>query len=105
MHRLLLLVCLLFVYPATAQEWWFWPDYTLGQKARNYPGNRIEGPLSTVRTLRTEAVPLIFHGEEPTERIEDFLDRSKLPAENFTIELWIVNHVNKPVGALVDFQK
>jgi acid phosphatase type 7 len=101
MFRMLLLFGVLFTLPAAAQEWWFWPDYTLGQKAQNYPGNRITAPLSRVSDLRLETVPLIFHGEEPTERIEDFLDRSKLPQDDFTVELWLVNHVNKPVGALV----
>lgn len=101
MRTYLLFLCVLFFFPAVAQEWWFWPDYTLGQKAQNYPGNRIKGPLSRVTGLRLETPPLIFHGEEPTERIEDFLDRSNLPMGDFSVELWLVNHVNKPVGALI----
>lgn len=101
MRSVLLLLGVLFVTPVPAQEWWFWPDYTLGQKAQNFPGNRIEAPLSAVTNVRLETVPLVFHGEEPTGRIEDFLDRSKLPQGNFSVELWLVNHVNKPVGALV----
>lgn len=82
------------------QEWWFWPEYTLGQKARNYPGNRLEAPASAVVPYKFQSIPVIFHGEEPTERIVDFIPAEKLPRKNFSIELWTVNHVNKPVGVL-----
>ncbi|MEQ9413736.1 MAG: LamG-like jellyroll fold domain-containing protein, partial [Cyclobacteriaceae bacterium] len=45
-------------------------------------------------------MPIIFHGEEPTERITDFVPANQLPKESFSIELWTVNHVNQPIGVL-----
>jgi len=83
-----------------AQEWWFWPDYTLPQKAANYPGNRLPYPQSKSEIIKTPTAPLVFMGEEPTERIEDFVDVSALPPGAFSLEFWILNHVNQPVGAL-----
>ncbi len=93
---------LIFVFTvASAQEWWFWPDYTLGQKAKNYPGNRLPYPTSKEEVLKTGTLPLTFMGEEPTERIEDFMPVEQLPTGAFTVELWLLNHVNQPVGAVV----
>jgi hypothetical protein len=42
-----------------AQEWWFWPKYTLAQKAENYPGNRIESPVSDLQQLAAKSTPLL----------------------------------------------
>lgn len=102
MRQLLTLLFSAIVLTSHAQvaEWWFWPKYTLGQKAANYPGNRIDEPVSRQELVGTEGTPLTFHGEEPTERINDFLEKGKLPKENFSVEMWLVNHVNQPVGVL-----
>lgn len=98
---LIVLMCTLAAgAPVYAQEWWFWPEYTLGQRAANYPGNRLDEPVSFKPAISSETVPLIFHGEEPVERREDFIAMNKLPNENFSVELWMVDHVNQPVGAL-----
>lgn len=86
--------------PTMAQEFWFWPEYALNDKARNLPGNRLSLPVQ-IPAITTEALPLIFYGEEPTERKKGLIDAKLLPKDAFTIELWISNHVNKPVGALV----
>lgn len=101
MRLINLLLLLLAASSSYAQEWWFWPKYTLGQKAENYPGLRIESPQTPVVAYKSESIPLVFHGEEPTERISNFLPADKLPGKKFTAELWLVNHVNQPVGALV----
>lgn len=94
--------CFLFLlHQACGQEWWFWPKYTLGQRAANYPGNRIESPTTIAKVVSPASVPLLFHGEEPTERITNFLEPEKIPAGPFTAELWLVNHVNQKIGALV----
>jgi len=100
MARLSLFILFLISYCAQAQEWWFWPDYTLGLKAKNYPGNRLPFPESKNEMLRMETVPLIFKGEEPTERLENLIDINSVPKQNFTVEFWLLNHVNQPVGAL-----
>ena len=91
---------ILFSLCAVAQEWWFWPDYTLGQNARNYPGNRLPYPQTKTEIVKTQTVPLTFFGEDPTERIEDFAEAVSLPPDLFSVELWLLNHVNQPVGAL-----
>ena len=82
-------------------EWWFWPDYTLDGKAKNYPGPKIESPLSVSKTVDIKSIPLVFHGEDPTARVTGFLSPEKLPKGPFTVEMWLVNHVNQPIGALV----
>lgn len=88
-------------YSQSPFEFWFWPKYTLGQKAANYPGPRIDAPVSRFNVIQSESVPLIFHGEEPTERVVDFIEPTQLPSNQFSVEMWLVNHVNQPVGVLV----
>ncbi len=87
-------------FSTSAQEWWFWPEYTLGQKAKNYPGNRLDDPASRKNLVSEATTPILFIGEEPTERIEDFIDSKQLPQGAFSVEFWLLNHVNQPVGAL-----
>ena len=82
-------------------DWWFWPDYVLENKAENYPGPRIKAPATPIQPVNHASFPLLFYGEEPTERILNFLESKKLPSGPFTIEMWMVNHVNQPIGALV----
>lgn len=100
MQKVIPIFFVLISFSAAAQEWWFWPEYTLGQKAGNYPGNRLNDPVSRMDVVRPETIPLWFMGEEPTERMEDFFDSKALPASAFSIEFWLLNHVNQPVGAL-----
>ncbi len=90
-----------FIQDALAQEYWFWPKYTLGHKAENHPGARIDAPQALPSTFKSESIPLIFHEEEPSERVTNFIASDKLPQKKFSAELWLVNHVNQPVGALV----
>lgn len=102
-----ILITILFLHTAllcTAQEWWFWPKYTLGQKAANYPGNRISAPEENRPLIVAATIPLIFHGEEPTERLTNFVAPSQMPHGPFSIEMWMVNHVNQPIGSIVTFK-
>lgn len=86
-------------------EWWFWPKYMLGQKASNYPGNRIDAPQTVYEAIGSETTPILFYGQEPTERISGFIEVSRLPPAEFSAELWIVNHVNQPVGVLATLKE
>ncbi|MEQ8359479.1 MAG: metallophosphoesterase [Cytophagales bacterium] len=88
------------LWSAGAQEFWFWPDYTLGQRANNYPGNRIASPTPLKESIVVETLPVLFQGEEPTARVVNFAEVSDLSPERFSVELWTVNHVNRPVGVL-----
>ncbi|UZR93557.1 metallophosphoesterase [Chondrinema litorale] len=82
-------------------EWYFWPDYTLPGNAKNYPGPKLDNPASYFQKLEYKNTPLLFFSEEPTERLINFLAKEKIPQEDFTIELWLLVHVNQPVGALI----
>lgn len=82
-------------------DWNFHPNYTLKRNAENYPGNKIDSPKSILKPYRTIGEPIIFYGHEPTERITDFLENEKIPKTAFSIEMWLLNHVNLPVGTLM----
>lgn len=101
MRKIVFLLLIIISLQTSAQEFWFWPDYALSNKAYNLPGNRLSLPSTPKPIVATEPLPLIFFGEDPTSRQRNLIDAKQLPAESFTIELWISNHVNKPVGALV----
>ena len=83
------------------KEWVLWPNNMLGQEAANYPGPSIETPATAIVPLRISSLPMTFFGEEPTERVEEALDTSLLSTEALTVEFWLVDHVNQPVGALI----
>jgi Icc-related predicted phosphoesterase len=100
MQSIFSVLLVLISFASGAQEWWFWPEYTLGQKAKNYPGNRVPEVTSKVDVVGYESVPLLFMGEDPTERIENFAEISTIPKEAFSVEFWLLNHVNQPVGVL-----
>ncbi|WPP50012.1 metallophosphoesterase [Catalinimonas niigatensis] len=82
-------------------EWHFTPQYTLPANAENIPGPFIPLPTTAYKAVDTQAYPFIFHGEEPSERIINFIPADSLPQQAFTLELWLLDHVNQPVGALI----
>lgn len=81
-------------------RWLFWPEYTLPQRAANYPGPRPPYPRTAFAPIDAETHPLLFHGEPPTERVARLLPADQLPARAFSVELWLIDHVNQPVGVL-----
>ena len=107
MYAVALLVLALFPSRLNGQdaslihEWILWPNNSLGQAAANVPGPVIETPATQVTPLRMSSAPFHFFGEAPTERIEDALPSSELPQESFSLEVWLVDHVNQPAGALI----
>lgn len=82
-------------------QWFFWPDYTLERAARPGLGTPWESPRTPFGRVDAETAPLLFLGERPTERVSRLLGEQPLPAQAFSVELWLVDHVNQPVGALV----
>ncbi len=88
------------VSPQPAGRWLFWPEYTLPQRAANHPGPRPPYPRTAFATIDAETAPLLFHGEAPTERVARLLAPDQLPTRAFSVELWLIEHVNQPVGAL-----
>jgi acid phosphatase type 7 len=82
-------------------DWIFVPQYRLGDQAENQPGNRVPHPQSKHQTIEIETAPILFHGQRPTQRLQGLLTTEQIPREAFTAEMWICNHVNQPVGALI----
>ncbi|MDW7693180.1 metallophosphoesterase [Flammeovirgaceae bacterium SG7u.111] len=82
-------------------DWTFHPNYTLYRNAENYPGNKIEPLQSKFELFKTIGGPIQFYGEAPTQRLTNFLEYDKIPSEQFTIEFWLLNHVNMPVGTMM----
>lgn len=91
-------------YLSSAQEligdWTFHPNYTLYRNAANYPGNKIDPPKSKFEIFKTLGEPIYFYEQAPTQRLNNFLDNKKIPRKQFTVELWLLNHVNLPIGTM-----
>ena len=85
-------------------EFTFQPDYQLFGNAANIVGPRIKSPKSNFGKLTIESNPLIFKDQKPTERIINFWDINQLPTGPFTVELWMLNHVNQPIGTTVSIR-
>ncbi|WP_292230725.1 metallophosphoesterase [Brevundimonas sp.] len=94
---LLASVCLIpaLAQTAQAQSWDFTPHYDLPRKA----GPAREKMTATVATLLSAPTPLRFNGMTSTDSrtLQVGFDSSR----DFTIELWMLDHVNRPVGAVV----
>ncbi len=99
--------CLALMAPVVGQaqdpiaDWKFVPEYVLPGSGANYPGPRIPHPKGDQPLVATETASLLFHGERPTQRLSNFLATDSIPREGFTIETWLVHHVNQPVGILI----
>ncbi len=82
-------------------DWTFHPNYTLPRNAANYPGNRIDPPTGRFERFKRLGGPVIYQEQTPTQRISDLLDDNKLPRSPFTLEMYVLNHVNQPVGTVI----
>lgn len=80
-------------------EWSFQPDYALPGAATVHPP-RIENPRPARPPLWTPPAPVEFLGQRATSSYDELLGAEALPDESFTVELWMLEHVNQPVGAL-----
>jgi len=78
----------------------FWPDYTLGQNAHNYPGPRVHNPVVKPPIIAAASDDLRLYGQPITERYEDLITGDDLPSGAFTVELWVTVHVNQPIGVV-----
>ncbi|PIB35951.1 hypothetical protein BFP72_11375 [Reichenbachiella sp. 5M10] len=85
-------------------EWWFWPDYTLERHAKNPIGPRLEAPQTPVAPLKYQTYPFEFFGQDPTERLEGFYPSEQVPTEAFSVELWLLYHVNQEVGVMTTYR-
>ncbi|NRB53615.1 MAG: metallophosphoesterase [Saprospiraceae bacterium] len=82
-------------------DWTFHPNYTLARKAANYPGNKLDPPKGRFERFKRLGGPVLYQGQTPTQRISDLLQDTELPKSAFTLEMYVLNHVNQPVGTLV----
>lgn len=108
----ILILCLLSAGSAMGQgsnkgivgDWWLWPDYTLGGGAKNVKPHQLAHPRVSPSPIAKEAAPYSLFGANPTGSITAMLpviaDRAN-PDRAFTVELWLLEHVNQPVGAAV----
>lgn len=109
LQSLLITYLLFFGFSASTQpkpvgEWYLWPDYTLPGNAKNYPGQRLPQPASAFQKIASSSTPIVFFAEEPTARVISFLEHTKLPQGDFTLEMWLLVHVNQPVGVLLTYK-
>ncbi len=81
-------------------SWNFTPQYKLAGNAANIPGDPYPFPSTMYKSVDTRAYPFIFHGEEPGSRLINFISADSLPKGPFSIEMWLIDHVNQPVGVL-----
>ena len=80
-------------------EWFFQPDYGLPGNATQSPP-RHPNPRPARIVLQGEPVAQRLLGAEETGRYGDLLAGEDIPSEAFTVELWLLEHVNSDVGAL-----
>lgn len=83
-------------------SWDYTPLYVLDGKARNAPG--LQDLLQPVEPAPFSAAPsetVLLFGESPTDRKTNLLTREQLPVKEFSVETWILAHVNHPVGAVI----
>lgn len=85
-------------------DWTFHPNYTLKRNAANYPGKKIDAPIGGNQPYKINGHPIIFFGHDPTQRITDLFKSEILPQKAFTVEFWLLNHVNLPVGTLLSLR-
>ena len=82
-------------------EQWFWPFHSLPREAATSPTFRQIPASSVFQRFDRESEALVFLGEKPTERISNLVPPPSLPTEEISVELWIKDHVNRPIGTLV----
>lgn len=74
------------------------PDYQLFGRAANHAAPRLPSPTAQWPLVAAQPHPLIMLGQTPTQRLPHFFAAERLPQGAFTVELWLLNHVNQPVG-------
>lgn len=81
-----------------SKQWWLWPDYALGQRARNDLRPTSDRIDATAPVVATERAPLRLFGQRQSAPATILLEQGA-PVASFTAELWLLDHVNHPIGA------
>lgn len=106
---LLTAICLLVLMPVAAagqvpepiERWTLLPDTSLGGRASNQIPPRPEQPVTPIVPVRGMEAAALLYGEPPTERRFDLLGGTGMDSGVFSVEMWILDHVNQPVGAML----
>lgn len=79
-------------------EWYIFPKSTWGKNNNSTIDTNLKQLQSDLSIF--EAIPTLplIDSKIPTERIINFFDFNSFPKSEFTIEMWILNHVNHNVG-------
>lgn len=81
-------------------ERWLWPHYQLERNAAVRPAFPGATSPSQGPSLEYQSDPLLLEGMAPTHRLKNMLPPDSLPRKAFTAELWVMDHVDQPIGVL-----
>lgn len=87
--------------PEPVGEWTFTPRYQLPREAVTDLGPWAELNEQARPDFEYDPAPVRFMGQMPTDRRTRLLEAEALSSDAFSAELWIVDHVNRPVAALL----
>lgn len=88
--------------PGLIAAWNFAPVYSLPLSATNVPGfNGLPAPAEPPLLLPGRSSAPVLRAMWCTEQHERLLSRDELPAGPFTVEMWVLDHVNQAVGAVL----
>ena len=84
-------------------EWIFYPKYTLPGKASHFPGPYVgyETPQASLFQRDRDSPEKQLFGLQQTDEKRNLIDSAQLPEGPFTVEAWILDHVNRPVAASI----
>lgn len=80
---------------------WLWPDYTLTQRGRNPKAYHLQRDSLPAALLSPDKPHYRLLGASPTDGMTLAIPAERRLMKAFTVELWLVNHVNQPVGTAV----
>lgn len=86
---------------AVVGDWTFVPAYALEASGANLPEGTAKVQPPPAQLLDRPSPPMLLQGKEPTDRLLGLVDAEDLPTGPFTVELWLNNHINQPVGAVI----
>ncbi|WP_257658509.1 metallophosphoesterase [Parapedobacter lycopersici] len=91
----------------TVADWWLWPGYTLTGKAQNIKAQHGVYPVEAREALSIGNLSYTLFGANPTGSISEILPEQGNPdhMKAFTVEMWLINHVNHPIGAAVSMRR
>ncbi len=87
--------------PAPIADYLLQPDYHLPGAAAQQIGPRIPLPLTPTDAPTLVTPPLRLFGEQPTDRRQLPIDPKALALNQFTAELWVLDHSDVPVGLML----